>query len=242
MRTWPESTYSECETFTDEDTARWCRPSAWTRRSPGHGACCCCPAGVRPTAPGRQGSAGPRGSQWSPSLRRPPGRGRGRPVGCLGVLRRGGFDWRSGLCRHGLGFRDAARDSLRVALTWPRGAGGLSLLPAALWGCAAFAPKVSGLLGLRGSLQFRFPGRSCFMGVTPFCSGFVPAVGCAWGLGSAVGVTVGRMVSGSVGWLPASRLPASRLWLLHPGSSWHHLLLPVLSWRRASGVLTLGLL
>ena len=94
-------------------------------------------------------------------------------------------------------------------LTWPEAPGGLSLLSAAPWECVQLLHLLSVALGSGAacSLGFLDEAASCKRHV--FLCGLCPrGSGCAWGSGSAIGVTVGRMVSGSVGWLPASQLPA----------------------------------
>lgn len=108
-----ESTYSECETFTDEDTGTLVPPECLdAAEEPGHGALLLLPGRCVPTRPAGRGRRGPWGVPVEPEPAEAPWeRPRGRLSGAH-VPSWGGFDWRSGLCRHGLGFRDAARDSL----------------------------------------------------------------------------------------------------------------------------------
>lgn len=208
MRTWaPRAPTANVRPSRTRTRARWCRPSAWTPwRSPGTAPCCCCPAGAFPLArpAGVGGALG--GSRRSQSLRRTPGRGRGAARRVLMRRRGGDLTGAQGFVVTVLALvtQRETRSSGRV-LTWPRGAGGLSLLSAAPRECVRLLRALgSGTACSLGSLG-EAASRKCHVFLCRLCP---RGLGCAWGSGSAVGVTVGRMVSGSVGWLPASRLPA----------------------------------
>ena len=80
-----ESTYSECETFTDEDTGTLVPPECLdATEEPGHGALLLLTGRFVPTRlPSRQGRGALGGSRRSLSLRSPSGKATRLPVGCL---------------------------------------------------------------------------------------------------------------------------------------------------------------
>lgn len=155
-----ESTYSECETFTDEDTGTLVPPECLdAAEEPGHGTLLLLPGRCVPTRLAGRGRRGPRGVPAEPEPAEAPGRGRG--AACRVLMRRRGGDSTGAqgfvVTILALVTQRETRSSGR-ALTWPRGAGGLSLLSAAPWGCVRLLRSLSAGPGLRGSLQFRFPG------------------------------------------------------------------------------------
>ena len=155
-----ESTYSECETFTDEDTGTLVPPECLdAAEEPGHGALLLLPGRCVPTACLAGRVTGPMGSPGGArACGGPPERPRGRPLGAHAQL------WGDSLGGQGfvvtvlpLMTQREMRSSGHV-LTWSRGTGGLSLLSAAPWECVQLLHFLSVGPGLRGSVQFRFPG------------------------------------------------------------------------------------